>query len=107
MAVRGIYTTSENPILKESKVPIDLAQLPIFDESKIFWLEALGEGGCGKVQKAYNKQESEFIAIKRFPNMQESSKEKWADIIFEHDMLQSIEKIRAVVFSEIQKTKIL
>ena len=94
MTVRGIYTPDINKLLKESSLTIDLAQLPIFNESNIFWLEALGEGGCGTVQKAYNKQESEFIAIKRFPNMQESNQEKWAEIMVEHDMLQSIEKIR-------------
>ena len=91
MTIKGIYT-----LFNESRlgIGIDFAQLPMFNESNIFWLEALGEGGCGTVQKAYNKQESQFIAIKRFPNMQESNQEKLAEILVEHDMLQSIEKIR-------------
>ena len=73
-----------------------LFQLPKFDSSKVFWLEILGKGGCWTVQKAYDKQKSEFIAIKRFLNMQEESiKRRLPKIMLEHDMLQSIEKIRS------------
>ena len=42
-------------------------------------------------QKANDMQESEFFAIKRFPNTQV----EWSEIMLEHDMLLSIEKIRS------------
>ena len=73
----------------------EFPQLPKLDTSKIFWLEALGEGGCGTVQKAYDKRECEFIAIKRFTKIQELKQEEWADIMLENDILQAIEKIRS------------
>lgn len=73
---------------------MDIAKLPLFDESRIFWLEELGKGASGAVQKAYDKVECQFKAIKRFPNITDSTEEKRAEIMLENDMLQSVEKIR-------------
>ena len=39
-----------------------------FDESNIFWLEKLGEGGFGLVKKAFDKLQNQFVAIKLFKN---------------------------------------
>ena len=47
------------------------------------------------MQKAYNKHECQFIAIKRIKNIKELKQKVWAKIMLENDMLQEIEKIRS------------
>ena len=58
-------------------------------------MEELGKGAFGAVQKAYDKLECQFKAIKRFPKITESSEETRQGIMVEDDMLQAVEKIRA------------
>ena len=93
--VNGVYNTERKTIMLQSRLAKDVLQLPIFDESNLFFLEALGEGGSGSVQKAYDKKQNEFIAIKKFNDFQEIDKEKWEEIIMEDDMLHAIEIIRS------------
>ena len=93
MPVRGTYNTEHSFVLGKNRLPEDYHQLPEFDTSDIFWLEALGKGGSGFVQKAYNKRECEFIAVKRFKENTQKEKKK---IIEEDKMLQEIEKIRSI-----------
>ena len=63
--VNGVYNTERKTIMLQSRLAKDVLQLPIFDESNLFFLEALGEGGSGSVQKAYDKKQNEFIRRKR------------------------------------------
>ena len=95
MTVRGIYTTAQKMVLTNSYLRTGVDKLPIFDVSNIFLLESLGEGGSGAVQKAYDKQIGQFIAIKRFISMQRSNENKWVEIMLEDDLLKEIEKIRS------------
>lgn len=95
MIVRGIYTTAKSSVIHRSELESDIPQLPIFDESKLFWLEVLGEGGSGSVHKAYDKHDAQFIAIKKFTDQKMSKEKKWEEIMVEDYMLQSIEKIRS------------
>jgi len=61
--------------------------LNLFDDSQIFSLEKLGEGGFGVVQKAYNKNSNEFIAIKR-------GKVGGSEMMLENAILKNVEYIR-------------
>ena len=65
--------------------------MSFFDSSGIFFLEALGKGGSGKVQKAYDTKQNEFIAIKTFKNHNQGN---LIQISVENDLLQKIEEIR-------------
>ena len=73
---------------------MDMGKLPIFDESRIFWLEDLGKGAFGAVQKAYDKTRNEFVALKKFKNMEEPNQEDFEAIMLEDGLLQSVERIR-------------
>lgn len=95
MEVRGIYDTNRNSIINSNPLASVAPHLPIFDESKLFWLEMLGEGGSASVHKAYDKHEAQFIAIKKFTDKNKPIEEKWAEIMVEDNMLQAIENIRS------------
>ena len=86
MIVRGIYNTDRNSVIQNNKLEKNIPELPLFDESKLFWLEVLGEGGSGSVHKAYDKKEAQFIAIKKFTDNKKSSEEKWQEIMMEDDI---------------------
>lgn len=66
--------------------------MPSFDESVVFFLENLGEGGFATVQKAYDKQRNEFIAIKRFKKALKLH--ALEQIMLEDDLLRRVEAIR-------------
>jgi len=75
----------------------DPIKLPLFEGSKIFLLEILGEGAFGKVQKTYDKEQSEFIALKTIKKNDESNEASiklFNDTMMEDTMLQKIEEIR-------------
>ena len=90
--MQRIFDTEHNYILKNSRL-LFLSKLPTFDDSGIFWLEKLGEGGFGIVQKAYEKHNTRFIAVKTFKK--KSDPAKFKEIILEDALLQSIEEVRA------------
>ena len=94
MQVRGIYCTDRISIIKNSFLASETIELPILDESKVFWLEKLGEGGFGVVQKAYDKTKNEFIALKKFKNKDTFTQENIEAIMLEDNVLRSVEKIR-------------
>ena len=73
----------------------DFSKLPVFDESVVFFLETLGKGGFGIVQKAYDKSRNEFIAIKRFKDVSDSS-DSLEQILLEDALLQKVEQIRKI-----------
>ena len=57
----------------------------------MIWLEILGEGAFGRVQKAFHKIKNEFVAIKTFKIENEKSLKQMED---ENEILTSIENIR-------------
>jgi len=90
-----IFHADRESILNNNKLVDPSANLPIFDQSKIFLLETLGEGGFGIVQKAYDKSANEFVALKKFKSVLSDNKnEVLNDIMLEDALLQSVEKIR-------------
>ena len=91
-----IFHTEYQTIITKSKLG-DQTQLPIFDNSPIFFLETLGEGGSGIVRKAYDKIKNEFIAVKEFKKMlgEANNESKCLEgIMLEDALLQTVEKIR-------------
>ena len=89
--------------IQNSQADSELCHVFIFDESKIFWLENLGEGGFGSVRKAYNKRKNEFIAVKTFKNLEKLPPKMYNKIILEEArLLQSIEKIRLMKIDNYQ-----
>ena len=102
-----LFMADPADLMKKSKLAAaDSSDLPIFDRSKLFFLETLGEGGFGIVQKAYDKEKNEFIAIKTFKKVlkalerEQQSNELLKEIIMEDALLQSIEKIRTIEDSQ-------
>ena len=55
-----IFHSECQSIINKSKLA-DQTQLSIFDHSSIFFLEMLGEGGFGIVQKAYDKNKNDLL----------------------------------------------
>ena len=87
---RIFHSELEQFLLKNT--PLDnFLNLPLFDYSRIFWLEKLGEGGFGVVQKAYHKDQKRFIAIKRYLK---SNRSYLKQILLEDYLLQRVEKVR-------------
>lgn len=89
--MQRIFHTEHNYILNNSRLRI-LSKLPTFDNSGIFWLEKLGEGGFAKVKKAYEKHNTRFIAVKKIKKFDPA---KFKEIMLEDALLQSIEEVRA------------
>lgn len=92
--VKNISNTSKKIVFERNYLEEAFSQLPIFDALNFFWLETLGEGGSSVVQRAYDKRNCEFIAIKKFNKINTNPQNKKA-IMLEDDMLQTIEKFRA------------
>ena len=86
-----IFHSEQASVLKKSPVS-DPQQLPSFDESVVFFLENLGEGGFATVQKAYDKKKNEFIAIKKFKKALKLH--ALEQIMLEDDLLRRLEAIR-------------
>ena len=89
-----IYNPEKNKILYMNTTFV--STIPFFDESALFWLELLGKGGFGSVQKAYDKKRNEFIAVKSFnpPGDIYERRSQIEQIIIEDELLQKVEKIR-------------
>ena len=86
------YNYKQEDILKQ---PLLQPDTPNFSYEDIVLLETLGEGGYGKVRKAYNKKLEKYVAIKTFKI---DDKKPIFDILeeikFEDDLLMSVEMIR-------------
>ena len=83
--MQKIFFAEEESFIKNNR-------LTKFDDSKIFWLETLGKGGFGTVEKAYDKLEKIFIAIKKIQISEDIT--KLNQIILEDDLLKFVEEIR-------------
>ena len=94
----GIFLTDRKTILSNNQLLVtEFHKLPIFDPSAVFFLDVLGEGGFGVVQKAYDKIADEFIALKKFKKIPEEAAERkrfLEEIMVEDALLQNVEKIR-------------
>ena len=66
------FSYQRNNILKSRSNPSDF---PVFDRNEVIWLEKLGEGGFGSVEKAYDHKTEGgvYVAIKSFPNLTENA----------------------------------
>ena len=73
----GIFLNDRKAILSNNQLlATEFNKLPVFDPSAVFFLDVLGKGGFGVVQKAYDKIADEFIAIKKFKKIPEDDVEK-------------------------------
>ena len=94
----GIFLNDRKAILSNNQLlATEFNKLPVFDPSAVFFLDVLGKGGFGVVQKAYDKIADEFIAIKKFKKIPEDDVEKkkfLEEIMVEDALLQNVEKIR-------------
>ena len=93
----GVFHSERQTIICNNKLTDPVNNLSAFDHSAIYKLEELGEGGFANVQKAYDKRQNEFIAIKKFKRDafgQEESNKLLEEIMLEDALLQTVEKIR-------------
>ena len=89
-----IFLTDHQLIISENSRLLSPSELPTFEHLNIFFLETLGVGGFGLIQKAYDKSVNEYVVIKKFKNVLKDNEESIVDIMLEDALLESIERIR-------------
>ena len=92
-STKHIFPEFSKVLITESpkmKPEIPREEIPIFKYEGIKMLELLGEGGFGKVFRAYNISLNKFIAIKHFKN---PTVKTYNNIRHEDSILNEVEKV--------------
>ena len=92
MVKLGINNQKKIEIVDINKIII--SNLPIFKKQNFVFLEDLGEGGFGRVQKAFLKTEGTYVALKFYKIKEEQTETEVLDeISLEDHLLRKVDSI--------------